>query len=73
MALSAICLNWVAKLPLPSWAALRTEQAVSDLPEKEGIGLMTLEPAWFPIETLGRPEGLAVCVCVWGEGGSSYL
>lgn len=23
---------------------------------------MTLEPAWFPIETLGRPEGLDVCV-----------
>lgn len=24
--------DWVAKLPLPPWAALRTEQAVNDLP-----------------------------------------
>lgn len=29
---------------------------------------MTLEPAWFPIETLGRPEGLDVCVCLGGGG-----
>lgn len=32
---------------------------------KRILVLMTLELAWFPIETLGRPEGL-ICVCVDG-------